>query len=226
MGEPGHDKHQAERPLAAAAAEARFLLGRGYGREKVLALVSGHNRLDEMDRRALRRGVYAPDVAGARRARLLGAPDLAGADVALDGHNVLITLAAALNGSRLVLADDGVVRDLGELGKNRLPLPALEPAAAWLLEAAAGLKPARLFFYLDAPLPRSGELAARLRAMLAAAGLAGGAQALSPPEPALAAHAGPVASSDSVVLDTAAMPVDLAGLLIRARRPAPALERL
>ncbi len=227
MTRPGHHgRGGPARPLAAAAEEARFLLGRGYGREQVLGLVGDHHRLGEMDRRALRRGVFAPAEAMARRARLLAAEELAGAELALDGHNLLITLAAALNGERLVLADDGVVRDLGELGRNRSPLPALEPAAAWLLADAAGLELAGLYFYLDAPLPRSGELAARLRAMLAEAGLAGGAEALAPPEPALLAHAGPLASSDSALLDAAIRPVDLAGILIRARRPAPALEVL
>lgn len=211
-------------PLAAAAADLRLLLGRGYPRERGLDLVGDRHALDTPGRELLRRGVAAPAAAARRRAKLLGLADLAGAAVAVDGHNLLITLETALAGGRLLWCDDGVVRDISRVGGRHRPGPLTDQAAALLLAALAGA--ARVAIYLDAPLPKSGELAARLREMLAVRGLAGEAQALAVPERALMAHAGPVASGDSELIDLVAAPVDLAGLIIRGLEPRPVLESL
>ena len=58
------------------------------------------------------------------------------------------------------------------------------------------------------------------------AGLEGMARAVAAPEKELAAHVGPVASGDGAVIDVAALPLDLAGEIIRRLQPAPALESL
>lgn len=211
-------------PLAAAAADLRVLLGRGYPRERSLALVGDRHALDADQREVLRRGVAAPVAAARRRGRLLGLTDLAGTAVAVDGHNVLITLETALAGGRLLWCDDGVVRDIARLGRRHNPGPLTTRAAGLMLAALS--QGARVDIYLDAPLARSGELAAQLRAMLAARGLAGDAAALPVPERALSVHAGPVASGDSALIDQVAAPVDLAGLIIRGLSPRPVLESL
>ncbi|MFZ5585840.1 MAG: DUF434 domain-containing protein [Thermodesulfobacteriota bacterium] len=211
-------------PLAAAAADLRVLLGRGYPRERSLALVGDRHGLDASQRELLRRGVAAPAAAAARRAKLLGLDALVGRAVALDGHNLLITLETALMGGRLLWCDDGVVRDIARMGRRHRPGPLTLRAAGLLLAALAGA--ARVDVYLDAPLPKSGELAAELRGMLAGHGLMGDAQALAVPERALLVHAGPVASGDSHLIDHVAAPVDLAGLVIRGLDPRPNLESL
>ncbi|MFH1057400.1 MAG: DUF5616 domain-containing protein, partial [Pseudomonadota bacterium] len=159
-----------------------------------------------------------------RRGRLLGLADLAGSAVAVDGHNLLITLETALGGGRLLWCDDGVVRDIARLGRRHRPGPLTLRAAGLLLAALAPA--ARVDVYLDAALAKSGELAAQLRAMLAERGLAGDAAALPVPERALLAHAGPVASGDSELIDQVTAPVDLAGLIIRGMDPRPVLESL
>ena len=81
--------------LPEAAADFRFLLARGYPRKNALALVGNRYGLDEIARRLLHRGVFAPEVAGARRAKLRLLRELPGHPLALDGHNVLITLECA-----------------------------------------------------------------------------------------------------------------------------------
>ena len=211
--------------LLEAAEELRYLLGRGYPREKVLGLVGDRHALPAEERELLRRGVCAPRAAAGRKSRRLGLDRLAGLSVAIDGHNQLITLEAALRGRRLVLADDGWVRDVSRLGRNHRPDEITGQAAGLLLSALARAKAGEVLIYLDAPLPKSGELAVRLRGELAGLGLSGGAETLPVPEKKLFAHPGPVASSDGAVIDRVASPLDLAGEIILRLDPAPRLER-
>jgi hypothetical protein len=189
-----------------------------------LQLVGDRYALSAERRHVLRRGVFAPASAAARRQRLLPLAALAGREVALDGHNQLITLETALAGGVLLLADDGVVRDIAGRGRGYSPGVHTWGAAGLLLQALA--RAARVFIYLDAPLSRSGELAQELRRLLAEAGLAGDAWAVPVPERQLLVHAGPVASSDSALLDQVAQPLDLAGAIILDLQPPVALERM
>jgi hypothetical protein len=210
--------------LMDAAQDLRFLLGRGYPRQRCLELVGDRHALDADQRHLLRRGVFAPELAASRRQRLLPPAAIAGQTVALDGHNQLITLETALKGGVLLLADDGVVRDISGRGRSYTPGPHTRAAAGLLLAALAPA--ARVLIFLDAPLSRSGELAANLRQMLEQAGRPGDAQAVPVPERQLLAHPGPVASSDSALLDRVPQPLDLAGAIILAMQPSVILERL
>ena len=216
----------ANQSLLAAAADARYLLGNGYARESVLKLTGNRYRLDAVQRNMLRRGVFGSAEARLRRTRLLGPGDLHGASLALDGHNVLITLENALAGKPLVLADDGCVRDVGQVGRNHRPGALTIEAAQILARALQEIKPGGLLLLLDAPLPKSGELAAGLRELFSRAGLSGEVKPVAVPEKELTVHAGPVASSDSVLLDQVELPVDLAGNIIKQRWPGRRLIRL
>ena len=104
--------------LPEAAADFRFLLARGYPRKNALDLVGNRYGLDHTARQLLHRGVFAPELAGARRAKLRRLRDLPGRPLALDGHNVLITLECAGRGLPLVAADDGFIRDVGEISRR------------------------------------------------------------------------------------------------------------
>lgn len=211
-------------PLRQAARDLRQFLALGYPRQACLSLVGDRHGLDADQRHLLRRGVFAPAKAQARRARLLGPDQVAGQPWGLDGHNLLITLETALKGGTLVLADDGVMRDIAGRGRAFRPGPATQAALELLMGALAPA--AAVFIYLDAPLSGSGQLAAHLRRELAARGLTGDAQAVPVPERQLVIHPGPVASSDSALLDQVAQPFDLAGRIIRGLTPPPAWEEL
>lgn len=210
--------------LSRAAEELRYLLGRGYPRQRCLDLVGDRHALTAQERHLLRRGVVAPELAMSRRGRLLPLAALAGREVALDGHNQLITLETALAGGVVLLADDGVVRDIAGRGRGYAPGPHTEAAAGLLLKALAPASGVTI--YLDAPLSRSGELAARLRVMLAGAGLAGQALAVPVPERHLLTHAGPASTSDGPLLDQLLEPLDVAGAIIQQLLPPERLVRL
>ncbi|CAO0822127.1 DUF434 domain-containing protein [Desulfarculales bacterium] len=209
---------QASSALKNTAEDLRHLLGRGYPRERCLTLVGDHHALDATQRHLLLLEVFAPEATAFRRQRVLPLKTIADRPVPLDGHNQLITLETALAGGALLLADDGVVRDIVGRGRGYALGPHTEAATGLLLNALAQV--AQMLIYLDAPLSRSSEPAQHLRDMLMQAGLADEAQAVSVPERRLPAHNGLVASSDSALLDAVTQPLDLAGIIIsRAALP-------
>ena len=205
--------------LQEAAADFRYLLARGYPRTAALTLVGNRHGLNETARRLLHRGVFAPALAAARRARLRRLRDVPGQPLALDGHNVLITLECAVRNLPLVAADDGFIRDVGEVSRafkvSEATDRVLTLVADYLAEQAAG--PLEVFY--DAPLSLSGELARRTREIFAARGLVARAAAVPVPEQRLMGFAGAIATSDTALIDAHETVVDLAGEIIR-RHPA------
>lgn len=204
--------------LPEAAADFRFLLTRGYPRSAALALVGNRYGLEHTARQLLHRGVFAPELAGARRAKLRLLRDLPGRPLALDGHNVLITLECAGRGLPLVAADDGFIRDVGEVSSAFKISPATDRVLALLADYLADHAPRPVDVFYDAPLSLSGELARRTRELFASRGLEVQAAAVPVPERLLSGFPGAIATSDTALIDAHATVVDLAGEIIR-RRP-------
>jgi hypothetical protein len=204
--------------IPAAAADFRYLLARDYPRQAALALVGNRYHLDRAARQILHRGVFAPQVAAARRAKLRRLRDLAGQGLAVDGHNVLITLECAGRGLPLVAADDGFIRDVGQVSRAFRPSPETDRVLGLLADYLADQPGGLILVYYDAPLSRSGELAHRTGEIFAARGLKVQAAAPPVPERELAAFPGPIASSDTALIDAHHAVVDLAGEIIRKRR--------
>jgi hypothetical protein len=201
--------------LSDAAGDFRYLLSRAYPRQEALRLVGNRYGLGRVARQILHRGVFAPAAASARRAKLHLLPKFAGQPLAIDGHNVLITLECALRGLPLVAADDGFIRDVGQVSRAFKPSSrtdqVLDLLAAYLLSQAAG--PIRVYY--DAPMSLSGELSRRTGELWRARGLAVEAAAVAVPEKDLAAFPGPIATSDTALLDAHRAAVDLAGEIVR-----------
>jgi hypothetical protein len=201
--------------LQTAAADFRFLLARDYPRAAALTLVGNRYGLPHPGRQLLHRGVFAPGLAAARRAKLRLLRDVSGLPLALDGHNVLITLECAMRHLPLVAADDGFIRDVGEISRAFRISSATDQVLArlgdYLLSQATG--PLRVFY--DAPMSFSGELARRTESLWTACGLAVQARAVPVPERELTVFSGPIATSDTALIDTCDAVVDLAGEIIR-----------
>jgi hypothetical protein len=201
--------------LQNAATDFRFLLSRGYPRGAALTLVGNRYHLDHTARQLLHRGVFAPEVAAARRAKLRLLSDLPGLPLALDGHNVLITLECALRGLPLVAADDGFIRDVGEVSRAFRPSPETDRVLALLGDYLVKHPARTLQVFYDAPLSFSGELARLTAAMWTAEGMRVTARAVPVPEQELAGFPGAIATSDTALIDAHEPLVDLAGEIIR-----------
>jgi len=198
-----------------AAADFRYLLARGYPRAVALSLVGNRYQLDHTARQILHRGVFAPDAAQARRAKLRLLPDLKGHPLGLDGHNVLITVECALRKLPLVAADDGFIRDVGQVSGAFRASPETGQALALLGDYLARQQSGPVSVFYDAPLSLSGELARRTRELWESRGLTVTAAAVPVPERELQKFPGPLASSDTALIDQAKIVVDLAGEIIR-----------
>jgi hypothetical protein len=201
--------------LLEAAADFRYLLARGYPRQEALALVGNRYLLNRTGRQLLHRGVFAPGVAAARRAKRRRFRDLAGQPLGVDGHNLLITLECAQRGLPLVAADDGFIRDVGQVSRAFRPSDDTDRVLALLADYLVSPPAGPLQVYYDAPLSLSGELARRTVEVFADRGLAAEAAAVPVPERELAAFPGPVATSDTALIDECGAVVDLAGEIIR-----------
>jgi hypothetical protein len=201
--------------LKIAAADFRFLLARGYPRKNALTLVGNRYGLDHTARQLLHRGVFPPDLARARRDKLRRLADLPGQPLAVDGHNVLITLECAARHLPLVAADDGFIRDVGEISRAFKVSPATDQVLALLADYLSQHRPGPLEVLYDAPLSLSGELARRTEQVWAAQGLMVASRAAPVPERMLSAFPGPIATSDTALIDTHEAVVDLAGEIIR-----------
>lgn len=202
--------------LNEAAADFRYLLTRGYPRPAALALVGNRYGLSRTVRQLLHRGVFAPAEAAGRRARLRLLKEVAGRPLGLDGHNVLITLECALRKLPLVAADDGFIRDVGQVSRSFKPSLETDRVLALVLNYLAAqpwLEPVAVFY--DAPLSLSGELARRTAELAAARGLKLTAAAVPVPERELQGFPGPIASSDTALIEAQPLVVDLAGEIIR-----------
>jgi hypothetical protein len=201
--------------LLAAAYDFRFLLGKGYPHQASLILVGNRYDLPWAARQILRRGVFDPKVAARRRLKLGLVQDFAGRSLALDGHNVLITLECALRGIPVLAADDGFIRDIGQVSHTFRPSPLTDQVLEHLSRYLAGHEIGPVTFWFDAPMSRSGELAATTRKIMQACRLPGEAQAVPVPEKRLLEGTDVIGSSDTYVIDRSWQVVDVAGEIIR-----------
>ena len=204
--------------LHEAAADLRYLLARGYPRGASLTLVGNRYHLDHTARQLLHRGVFSPAEAAARRAKLRRFADLAGRPLGVDGHNVLITLECALRGLPLVAADDGFVRDVGQVSRAFRPSDETDRVLNLLADYLSRHRLGHLHVFFDAPLSFSGDLARRTLELWGACGLKVEAAAAPVPEKELAAFPGPICTSDTGLIDAHSEVVDLAGEIIRQEK--------
>jgi hypothetical protein len=205
----------AEDLLLLAARDFRFLLAHGYPRQSSLTLVGNRYALTAASRQLLHRGVFAPVVAVQRRQKLHRLRDLADRPLALDGHNVLITLESALQGIPVVAADDGFIRDIGQVSHSfritSFTEQVLQRLGRYL--AAHDVGPVQVWY--DQPMSHSGDLAAATRQLWQECGLIAEARAVPVPERELLVFSGVIDSSDTALIDRVGQLVDVAGEIIR-----------
>jgi len=197
-----------------AIEDLRYFLSKRYEITQALTWVGNRYQLSKKQRQALQRGVCSPAKARSRLQKKQGLWRLREAYLGIDGHNVIITIESALQNKPLLLADDGFIRDISEISSNYRPTAITQKALTLVLRTLSIYQPKQVDWFFDAPLSRSGELAATVRAGLKAYRLKGNAQAVAVPEHFLPAYP-LVATSDSVLIDTCTEAIDLAGEVIK-----------
>jgi hypothetical protein len=212
--------------LRKAAEDFRYLLNRGYPRKASLDLVGNRYKLTFDGRHLLHRGVFSDEDSEARRKKIISAKGIMNKDLAIDGHNILITVEAGLSGRPLILADDGFVRDISGLSGNFKKTELTERAVQLIIGFLKKWRPRHALFLFDAPISKSGILAQELRALLKKEDLSGDALAVKVPEKILIGFPGVVATSDTAILDRSEKVIDLAGSIIRMKIGSMSLLKL
>jgi hypothetical protein len=182
--------------------------------------VGNRFRLAQRQRLAVARSACAESQRRRRRERESPAGPLAGAELWIDGYNLLIGVEAALGGGVILLGRDGCFRDLASLhGTYRAvgeTLPALELIGASL----AGWHVARSRWVLDRPVSNSGRLKTVMLELAAGRGWKWDVQLEFSPDKVLSEAAAVVATSDSLVLDRCTSWFNAARTIISERVPA------
>ena len=203
--------------LKRAAEDFRYLLNRGYPRKASLELVGNRYKLTFDGRHLLHRGVFSDEDSESRRKKIISIKEVQYKDLAIDGHNVLITIEAGLSGRSLVFADDGFVRDISGLSGSFRKTEKTQEAIYLIVNVLKKWKPRQTLFLFDAPISKSGFLAREVRAILRESEIPGDAMAVKVPEKILIGFPGVIATSDSAIIDQSKRVVDLAGEIIRKK---------
>ncbi len=211
--------------LQQAAKDFRYLLNRGYPRKATLEIVGNRYGLTFDERHLLHRGVFPDLDSESRRKKIISVKAIQNRDLAIDGHNVLITVEAGLSGRPLILADDGFVRDISGLSGSFKKTAVTERAIQLIVTFLKKWRARHALFLFDAPISKSGILAKELRALLKKQGLPGDALAVKVPERTLIGFQGVIATSDTAIIDRSEKVIDLAGDIIRMKMGSKSLLR-
>jgi hypothetical protein len=202
-----------------AAMDFFYLQNHKYPRSSALDWVGNRYALHAPERQLLSRGVYSQAKALERRAKKGRGVDWSLARLAVDGHNVQITVESAILGKMLLKSNDGAIRDLAGLSAKYSVTWISETAMNLIFDLLRILRPAEILFLFDSPMSHSGELAAAYRKRLTEIEVTGDARAVPVPEREIPYSESVVASSDGEVLDRSCRWIDLASMALeRARR--------
>jgi hypothetical protein len=203
--------------IRSAIHDLRYLLDHGYPRDSAVNFVSNHYRLPLRERHLLARCVFSRREAIGHRQKVVSARAVRGKSLGIDGYNVIITLESILAGKKVVLCDDGFVRDLRAIfGKYRASR-ATERALEELLKVVAKAGPSKAAVFFDKQVSRSGELAGKVRHALRELGLEGDSEAVGGVDFRLRGF-DVVATSDRAVIRRAKAVWDIPAELLKRRK--------
>ncbi|HVP19534.1 MAG TPA: DUF434 domain-containing protein [Spirochaetia bacterium] len=192
-----------------ALQDYRFLREKGYPEKASLKLVGDRHRLSRVERNTLFRGVIPNEIASIRKGKLVRPDALAGLNLGIDWYNVLITVESFLRGLPLFVSDDGITRDSSATHGSYRRTALTERAFTAIMDALRTLAPRRLDAYLDSPIAFSGLMAEEMRVRLSLLSIPFTVALEHTADYPLKCYQGVVASSDSVILDSAEKVLDL-----------------
>ncbi len=219
-----------------AVRDLMYLLEKNYPKKPSITLVGNRYRLDSDERMILYRGVFKTSDAVIRIKKIRVLPSVVPGKLAIDGYNVLITIESYLLGKTVFRSLDGFVRDISGVYGNFKYTETTQRSIELLADYTRNLpikergKKGDLMVYLDAPVSKSGELAAYIRRFFKASGIQSCVEVLANPDSRLIeeGESGAVATSDTVIADKVPICVDIPGYIIThvLKKRIPDLRRL
>ncbi|MEZ4449346.1 MAG: DUF434 domain-containing protein [Nannocystaceae bacterium] len=172
--------------LRGATDDLVWLLERGYTIDAALKLVGDRHGLSARQLMGVRRASCTPAQARDRAARRVDLAGLRGADLWIDGFNVLVTLESALAHATVIRGRDGAHRDLAGVHGSYHQVVETGVAVDVLARALQASGPRSITWTLDRPVSSSGRLRAFLLAAGERRGLAWSVELHQNPDPVLA----------------------------------------
>ena len=199
-----------------AVKDYAYLLERGFSQKSVLKIVGDRYQLDRIQRNLLFRGITKRQEAKERKSRIT--KKIKSLRISIDSYNVFLTVANYILGRPLYIANDGFLRDAGEVYRRGLARENLHQAVDLVLSVLRKEQPASIAFFVDSPVAYSGELAAHLRSLLLQYSLSGAVEVVKSPDFYLKQIGeGVIATSDSIIIEKTISPVvDLARKVIES----------
>ncbi len=189
--------------LNAAVADFSYLLSRGYADGKAtLKLIGDRYRLNSRQRKALMRAVCSDEAARERPQKQVPPEALAGANLAIDGYNLLITVESGLAGGIILACRDSTYRDIASIHGTYRRVEETLPALQLIGQQLQALQVAAVHWYLDAPVSNSGRLKGIMYEVAQQHDFPWEVQLVNNPDRTLAQLQGPICvSADSWVID-------------------------
>ncbi|MFQ5591272.1 MAG: DUF434 domain-containing protein [Phycisphaerae bacterium] len=218
--------------LRRAVSDYAWLLSRMYAQASALKLVGDRYNLAARQRLAVLRCTCSEQSLKTRTARIRTLRECRDASVAIDGYNVLITVEAALSGGPILVGLDSCCRDLASVHGTYRKVEETIPALTLIMDHLDSCGVKHVDWYLDSPVSNSGRLKTLIaelveaRTSREAPAAEWNIEIVRSPDAMLSACVGPVATSDSAVLDRCGVWVNLAGEVIRARTSRPWIVNL
>ncbi len=200
--------------LRSAVHEYAWLLTRGYAEESALALVGNRHDLTQRQRMAVRRSTCSDQALARRCESRVDLADGLDRPLGIDGYNLLITVESALSGGVLFIGRDGCCRDLASVHGTYRNVEETLPAVGLIDHHLRDAGVSDLVFYLDRPVSNSGRLRSMMTRTLTDSPIRWRIELVDNPDPVLAACDGPVATSDSWILDRCGRWVNLAAEIV------------
>ena len=153
--------------IRAAVSELSWLLTREYHITGALKLVGDKFVLNDRQRLAVSRVACSDRSKSSRLASRVGMESLRGAQIIIDGFNLIITIEAALSGGVLIRGRDECIRDLSSVHSSYRSVNETEDAIILIGEVLDQAGVESVACILDQPISNSGRLAQRIRALAA-----------------------------------------------------------
>ena len=192
-----------------ACTDFKYLREKGYPEKAALKLVGDRHRLSRVERNSMFRGIIPEQLAALRRKKLIAPREIAGGSLSIDWYNVLITVESYLRGLPVFIAEDGILRDSSATHGSSRTTAVTTHALEKIFESLGAMSPARIDAYLDAPIAFSGLMADEVRERLARIPCHSSVSLVRSADYPLKHGSAIVATSDSVILDTAHRILDL-----------------
>ncbi len=199
-----------------ALTDYHYLLEKGYDSAGARDFVGNRYQLSGEERSMLFRGVFGIAESKARSKRLRSSDAIEGDDLHIDAANVIYTITNYLQGRKVFIATDGLLRDAAEIHSGMSGKNSLERAGKLVIETLGSMHARSLNFYLEEKMPASLLIRQLIERTGKDLSVKPEYEFFAKPDKVLASmQTGILSTADSALIDRSSLPVfDLAGHVI------------